>query len=147
MSEVIKHYMQKEGEEQKDLEIAFPGLKYSQCTGLLTKGKRKNVVVESYADSDALRVWQGDDVTREATNITFTFFFIGSDRQATYESFYEYIKNGQISYWDNKRKKEALLIFTESSDPKEDIYKGSIPYMKVDFKFQNLWGECKDKTL
>lgn len=147
MSETIKHYMQKQGENAIDLEACFPGLKYSKCTGLLTKGKRKDVVVESYADSDTLRVWQGSEVTREATNITFTFYFIGERRQSTYEFFYRYIRTGKISYWDTKRKKEALLIFTDKSDPKEDVYKGSIPYIMVDFKFQNLWGECKDKTL
>lgn len=147
MSDTIKHYMQKQGENPIDLEAYFPGLKYSKSAGLLTKGKRKNVVVESYADSDTLRVWQGADVTREATNITFTFYFVGDDRQSVYEAFYNYIKNGQISYWDTKRKKVALLIFSDKSDPKEDIYKGSIPYILVDFKFQNLWGECKDKTL
>lgn len=147
MSEVVKHYMQKDGEVAKDLEVDFPGLRYSKCTGLLTKGKRKDVYTESYANSDTLRVWQGSDVTREATDITFTLYFTGDDRQGVYELFYNYIKNGQISYWDTKRKKEALLIFSEKSDPKEDVYKGSIPYILVDFKFQNLWGECKDKTL
>lgn len=147
MSERIKHYMQKEGEGALDIEVYFDGLKYSKCKGLLDKGKRKDVYVESYADSDELRVWQGDIVTREATNVTFTFFFIGEDRLSVYQNFYDYIKNGKISYWDTKRKKEALLIFTEAAEPKDDVYNGSIPYISIDIKFQNIWGECKDKTL
>lgn len=147
MAEIIKHYMQKDGESAKDLEIDFEGLKYSKCTGLLDKGKRKNVHIENYADSDTLRVWQGDTVTREATNITFTFFFVGDNRQGTFDMFYNYIKNGRITYWDTKRKKKALLILVDKTEPKEDVYKGSIPYISIDFKFQNLWGECKDVTL
>lgn len=147
MAEIIKHYMQKDGESAKDLEVDFEGLKYSKCTGLLDKGKRKNVHIENYADSDTLRVWQGETVTREATNITFTFFFVGDSRQGTFDMFYNYIKNGRITYWDTKRKKQALLILVDKTEPKEDVYNGSIPYISIDFKFQNLWGECKDVTL
>lgn len=150
MSDIIKHYMQKEGEALMDLEVDFPGLKYSECSGLLDKGKRTDVYIEKHANSDVVRAWQGNDVCREATTITFTFFFIDtstSKRQDTYDAFYRYIQNGKIHYWDTKRKKEALLILTDALKPKEDEYKGSIPYICADFKFQNLWGECKDKTL
>lgn len=127
-----------------DIESRFPGLRYSACTGLNDKGKRTNVHIEKHANSDTLRVWQGTDVTREATTITFTLYFIGDDRQEVYDNFYKYISNGKIFYWDNVRKKEALLIFTDSLKPKEDIYKGSVPYILADFKFQNLYGECID---
>lgn len=152
--ENVKFYMQKvdaNGEliadTLKDLEVDFLGMKYSKCEGLLNKGRRKNIYTEEYSDSDTLRVWQGETVTREATNITFTFVFVGNDRQSVYESFYEYVKNGVISYYDTARMKEARLVLVDVIEPNDDIYKGSTPYIMGNFKFQNLLGECKDKIL
>lgn len=144
MIEDIRFYMQKDGEEAIDLEATFAGLRYSKCEGLLDKGKRKNVYTETYSDSDTMRVWQGKTVTREATDITFKFYFVGEDKQDGYDAFYEYVKNGAITYYDTKRKKEALLILVDALKVKEDFWKGDIPYIEVDFKFKNLWGECKD---
>lgn len=150
----VKFYMQKVDDNDnlvdgtlKDLELDFQGLKYSRCMGLLNKGKRKNVYTETYSDSDTLRVWQGENVTREATSITFTFIFVGANRQSVYESFYEYVKNGVIAYYDTARMKEARLIFIDALEPSNDIFIGSTPYIQADFKFQNIWGECKNKTL
>lgn len=141
---MVKFYMQKDGEDAKDLEADFVGLKYSKCTGLLAKGKIKNKYTETYAESDELRIDEGDDITREATNITFTFFFVGDKRIKTYDAFYNYVKSGKIKYHDTQRKKQAFLSLMEAVEPSEDIWVGSTPYIKADFKFQNLWGECKD---
>ena len=152
--ENVKFYMQKVdanggliANTLKDLEVNFLGMKYSKCVGLLNKGKRKNIYTETYADSDTLRVWQGEGVTREATTITFTFVFAGNDRKSVYESFYEYVKNGIISYYDTARMKEARIVLLDALEPSDDIYKGSTPYIQADFKFQNIWGECKNKKL
>ena len=152
--EDVKFYMQKVdangaliSDTFKDLEIDFDGMRYSRCVGLMNKGKRKNIYTEQYSDSDTLRVWQGEEVTREATTITFTFVFVGNDRKSVYESFYNYVKNGIIAYYDTARMKEARLVLIDALEPSDDIYKGSTPYIKADFKFQNLWGECKDKIL
>lgn len=149
MTNIVKHYMWKEGETSftpggQDIESRFEGLKYSQCDGLLDKGKRKNIHTESYADSDKLRVWQDDVVTREATDITFTFFFTGDNRLAVYNDFCEYISNGKIYYWDNIRKKRPCMVLVEAIKPKDDVYKGSVPYIAGDFKFKNIYGECED---
>ena len=145
MTEDIRFYMQKDDSDVCiDLEAYFGGLKYSKCKGLTSKGKRKNIYFESYSDSDELRVWQGETVVREATTIVFTFYFIGDNRQQVYDDFYDYVKNGQIYYWDTKRNKRAYLVLEEAVDPKEDVYQGSTPYLCADFKFQNLWGECID---
>lgn len=145
----VQYLFWKEGEETEgvDIEIRFEGLLYSKCEGLLTKGKRKDIYEEKYADDDKLRVWQGEKVTREATTITFTFFFVGENRLHTYQNFYDYVKNGKLYYYDTKRLKKAYMVLKEALDPQEDVYKGSTPYIKADFKFQNLWGECKDVTL
>lgn len=154
MADTVKHYMWKDGENDfspsgtMDLESRFDGLKYSKCDGLNAKGKRKNIHIEKYADSDELRVWQDSEtVLREATEITFTFFFVGSNRQAVYDDFVEYISNGKIHYWDDMRKKESFMVLSSASKPREDVYKGSIPYILADFKLQNLWGECPTKEI
>lgn len=145
----VQYLFWKEGEEAvgQDIETRFEGLLYSKCEGLLTKGKRKDIYEEKFADDDKLRVWQGKGVTREATTITFTFFFVGENRLRTYQNFYDYVKNGKLYYYDTKRLKKAYMVLKEALEPQEDIYKGSTPYIKADFRFQNLWGECKDVTL
>lgn len=146
MSEYI-HYIQKEGEEKvKNLETDFGGrILYSKCEGLDTKGKRKNVYTETYSDSDNLRVWQGDEVAREATKITLTLAFIGDrgERQKTFDALYNYIKNGKLYYWDTARNKKAYFIFTEEYKTSEEMFYGSQPYILASFTLQNLWGECK----
>lgn len=152
--EDVKFYMQKVdadgvliGDTFKDLEVDFDGMRYSRCVGLMNKGRRKNIHTETYADSDTLRVWQGEEVTREATIITFTFGFAGLNRHSIYEDFYNYVKNGIIAYYDTARMKEARLVLIDALEPSDDLFIGSTPYIKADFKFQNIWGECKDKIL
>ena len=135
------------GIKDDDIEKRWPGIKYSKCDGLTAKGKRKNIHIEKYSDSNELRVWQGDDVIREATDIVFSFFFTGENRQNYYDSFIDYCSNGKIHYWDTARKREAIMVLVDKSDPKEDTYKGSIPYIYVELKFQNLLGECPIKKI
>ena len=147
MADNIKFYMQKDGEGAISIEDHFQGVKYSKCTGLYDKGARTNMFIEQYADSDEIRVWQDENVAREATDITITIYFVGDSRHLSYEAFYEYIKNGKIRFWDTERMKEAYLVFDGKLSVKEDVYKGSIPYKLADFKFKNIWGECKDKTI
>ena len=158
MSNTVKHYIWKSGKplgkpidglgiKDDDIEKRWPGIKYSKCTGLTAKGQRKNIHVEKYSDSNKLRVWQGEDVIREATDITLSLFFTGEYRQATYDDFIDYCNNGEIHYWDTVRKREAIMVLVDKSEPKEDVYKGSIQYIYVDLKFQNLYGECPIKNI
>lgn len=146
MAQEIKFYMQKDGDNTvKDLEKDFDGLRYQKCVGLNDKGKRKNIYTEEYSDSDTLRVWQGDEVLRQATDITFSFVFAGETRHKAYDDFVAYVNNGKIHYWDTARNKEAYLVLISEVKIGDEDWYGSTPYFKVDFKFQNLWGECKDK--
>lgn len=143
--EDIKFYLKKEDvdEEYVDLESTFKGMKYLQCKGLEDKGKPKNKYTETYADSEELRVHEPNVVFLEATTLTFTFLFVGDDRKSVYDSFCEYINKGKFYYRDTKRNKLAYITLLEAIKPSDDIYKGSTPYIKADFKFQNIWGECK----
>lgn len=158
MTNIVKHYMWKDGEtigkpinglgiKDDDIEKRWPGIKYSKCSGMTTKGKRKNIHIEKYSDSNELRIWQGNDVIREATDIVFSFFFTGEYRQSIYDGFINYCSNGKIHYWDTVRKREAIMVLVDKSEPKEDIYKGSIPYIFVELKFQNILGECPIKEI
>ena len=69
---MYKFYLQRAdipSQPKLDLEKHFKGLIYKSCKGLNTKGKRKDILVEKYVDSDEDRVWQGDNVCRESTKI------------------------------------------------------------------------------
>lgn len=144
MSE-YKFYMKQDTEDAQlyDLESDFKGLKYMKCQGLEEKGKPKNKYKEEYADSHELRVYEPNAVCLEPTTITFTFLFVGNDRQSVYDTFYNYVKKGKFYYHDNVRKKQAYITLLDAVKPSDDMYKGSTPYIQADFKFQNLWGECK----
>lgn len=144
----VKFYMKREGVDEDYIDIEdyfvepYTRLRYSKCDGLEDLGKAKNIYTETYADADELRVYLPENVTREATTLTFTFAFIGVNKQKVYDRFCEFITGSKIYYYDTARMKQAYMVFTDKSAPKEDVYKGS-SYMVVDFKFQNLWGECR----
>ena len=150
VTEGVKFYMNKIDSDgnsidgtNKDLELDFDGLRYGEAKGLLSKGKRKNIYTETYSDSDVLRVWQGEEVTREATTVKFTFYFVGENRHKAFSDFYDYVKNGRILYADTKRFRKVLLVLTDKVEISTDEWKNGIPYFKVEFTFQNLWGDSK----
>lgn len=140
----VKFYIKRESDANyTDLESYFNGMKYSQCIGLEDLGKPKNIYTETYADADSLRVHIPKEVKRDATYITFTFVFFGENRKSTYDRFNEFIKGQKLYYYDTARYKQSYMVLINKTEPKEDVYKGSIPYMSVDYKFQNIWGHCK----
>lgn len=140
----VKFYIKRESDtDYTDLESYFNGMKYSKCVGLEDLGKPKNIYTETYADADFLRVHIPESVKREATDITFTFIFFGENRKSVYDRFNQFIKGQKLYYYDTARNKKAYMVLIDKTEPKEDIYKGSKPYISVDYKFQNLWGECK----
>lgn len=129
--------------DSRDLEVEFAGLRYAKCVGLHDKGEIKNIYTEEYADSDELRVYVPETIHRKNTELTFTFYFIGETRQASYEAFCNYASQGIMWYYDTKRLKKAKVILKEKLKPTEEVSKGNKPYLCADFKFINLWGECK----
>lgn len=139
----IFFYMQQEGRSPVSIEERFSGLRYAKCDGLLDKGKRKDVYIEKFADAEELQVWHGDGMLRDATTITLSLCFVGGKRQYVYEDFCSYVSSGKIYYWDTKRLMKAYLVLVDKIEPKEDVFEGSTPYIWAEFKFQNIWGECK----
>lgn len=146
MQECDKTGVALEGTTAIDLEAYddFEGITYCEAKGLLDKGKIKNVYQEQYADSDRLRVHFPSTPTREATKVTFTFVFVGENRQQSYENFYDFITGGYRIYWDNKRKKRLVFYAPNEYSPAEEAWHGSTPYLKMNIEVQNIFGDTTD---
>lgn len=160
----VKHYMIHqygdtsitpfEIEKWIDIEQKYEGLKYISAKGLFDKGKPKNRYTEVFADSDKLRVWVGEEICREATEIDFTFAFVGEDRLNTLDDFYNFLScKGKVDdnvktvdYWDNQRKKWAKMVLLDEFTTKEEKWLGSTPYIELSVKMQNIYGECETYT-
>lgn len=143
-----KFYMQRidiADQPVRDLEgeTGFLGLRYKEAKGLETKGEPSNVYVEHYADSDQARVYVPKELCRKPTEVTLTFVFIGEDRRASYNAFYDYVKLGKFYYWDTARNKRATLVLTSAVEPTDDTFKGS-DYILADFVFTNINGATED---
>lgn len=145
-----KFYMQevtKENDEyieventQKDLENDFVGLKYAKCEGIDKMGKPR-IYTESYADSDRLRAYVPNELTNDATNITFTFYFVGNQRRETYYNFIEYVRQGIHAYWDNVRNRKFYFVVASEIKPASEMWYGSSPYLELNLQVQNLNGK------
>lgn len=152
MNEDYKFYMSRYDKAQNNWEDAveltekFKGLIYCQCEGISDKGKIKNVYTESFAESDVLRVYLPEKVTRESTDIKLTVVFHGTDRRDVYDSFVEFISGKIIKYWDTVRNREIEMIQTEKISVDEDIIYGSSPYISVEFPFTNIKGYATKKV-
>lgn len=128
----------------KNIEQDFAGLKYSKLEGLTSYGAAKNTYTEKYCDSDKLRTYVPDTLTREAISVTLKLYFTGEQavRQKSYDDFVAFISNnGYNMYWDDARKKKILLMPpTDEIKPSEEKWYGSIPYIEVSIKMQAITG-------
>lgn len=142
---IYKFYMQEVSDgslvlnTRKDLENDFNGLRYSRAKGINTIGKAR-IYTEKYADSNKMRVYVPENLTNEPTAVTFTFYFFGTNRQAVYDSFNEYIRHGVHRYWDTARNKYFDFVVEESIQVSEEQWYGDVPYFEVDYKVQNIYG-------
>jgi hypothetical protein len=127
-----------------NLEEDFEGLLYSKAKGLNDKGKIKNTYSEKYADSDRVRVYFPDEPKRESTTVTFTFFFTGENRYAVFDEFVKYVSGGFRAFWDTKRKKRLVFYATDEMKVTNEMWYGSTPYLSLDLKVQNIFGETFD---
>lgn len=152
MSEVIKFYMQATDAKGvaltdapvKDLEVDFDGLLYSKAKGLNDRGKVKNTYKEVFADSDRVRVYFPTEPKREATTVTFTFYFKGENRYKSFDEFVAYVSGGFRAFWDTKRRKRLVFYAPEGTTVAEEKWYGSEPYLSFDLKVQNIFGETFD---
>lgn len=115
---------------------------YCKCEGLENKGKPKNIVTETYADSDRVRVYTPDEIKRDTTTISLTMCFIGNNRQQVQQNFFNYINDRPIFYWDSARRRAAILLLEQNVNITEDTYLTNVPNICVEYTFKNLYGEC-----
>lgn len=134
-------------ENEIGLEQHFKGMRYSKAEGLDKIGKPKNIYSEKYADSDRLRVHVPNEITNEATNVTFTFFFVGNDRQKVYHDFLDYVRKGFHRYHDDARNKYLYFCVNSELKPAEEMLYGSVPYLKFDLEVQNIFGRTFDSPI
>lgn len=132
------------GSVRKRLEQDFKGLRYSKIDGIEAIGAPKNVYSESYADSDRLRVYAPKDVKHKETTVTLTLFFVGDERFKTLDAFNGYIKGGLHRYWDTARNKWFAFYIKDELKPAEQVWYGSVPYLKMDYPLINIFGRTFD---
>ena len=132
------------GSERKRLEQDFKGLRYSKIDGIEAIGAPKNVYSESYADADRLRVYAPKDVKHKETTVTLTLFFVGDDRFKTLDAFNGYIKGGFHRYWDTARNKWFAFYIKDELKPAEQVWYGSVPYLKMEYPLINIFGRTFD---
>lgn len=122
----------------KDIEVEFKAL-YSKCEGLSKRGKGR-CYTEEYADSDMVRAYFPDEETAEAFDMSLTVEFVGENRANNYKKMTDYLSGGRVMYHDTARCRVFIGYLSDGSEPKEDVYKGSVPYIEVAFKFKSLYG-------
>ncbi len=149
-SSQYSHYMQRvdiDGQNPVDLEEAFPGLRYMKAEGINIIGKAKNVYTEEYAESDRKRCYLPKDTeyANEGTTVTMTFLVVGTHdvRQATMNSFFEYVRKGVHRYWDDARNREFDFIVTDEIKVSDERWHGSQPYAEIQIPMQNLNGSTR----
>lgn len=147
-SSQYNHYMQRvdiNNQQFKNLENDFPGLLYMRAEGLYDIGKSKNIYTEEYADSDRKRFYLPDDknYANESTKITMHFLIVGDAkrRQATLQSFLDYVRVGVHRYWDDARNREFDFIVTDEIKVSSEKWHGSNPYVELAIPMQNLYGK------
>lgn len=133
-----------EGATEYSIEDEFDGLKYSRMDGIETIGAAKNIYSESFADSDRLRVYIPSEVKHKETEITFTVYFVGENRYKTYDAFNAYIKEGFHRYRDTARNKWFAFYIKSELKPAKDVWYGSMPFLKMEYKLSNIFGRTFD---
>lgn len=150
-----KFYMQqcdKNGvvsENAFDLEKDFEGLRYLKCTGLNSIGKPLNLYTERYHESEKERVYMPDeaDITREPIDVVLSLLFVGEERANTMLRFNNFIKGGFRKYWDTARNKSIVFYIDDAITVKEEMSKGSNPYIQIDYKLRCIKGYADDSNI
>ncbi len=115
---------------------------YRKCDGLEAVGKIKNAYTETYADSGVERVDFPDEIKRDAVDVTLSVVIDRNDAfsKNAASQFLRILSDGLTVFWDNVRRKTAVLLFTEATKPEKDTYLG-MNILTMDIKFRNIAGE------
>lgn len=113
-----------------------------ETSGVMSAGKQKNVVTESYADHGGLRAHVPEQVLREDTEFTLKVLLCSEgdgDMYSKHDALTAALSGKLVWYWDTVRLRKVLLLMTDSVVT-EESYKGSIPYLSVTYRFRNVNG-------
>lgn len=132
------------GSTKKNLEVDFNGLRYSKIDGIEVVGAPKNVYSESFADADRLRVYAPKDIKHKETVVTLTLYFVGEDRFKVLDAFNAYIRGGVKRYWDSARNKWFAFYVKDELKPAEQMWYGTTPFLRMDYKLINIFGRTFD---
>lgn len=132
-----------------DLEKDFEGLRYLKCTGLDAVGKPKNIYTESYHEAVEERVYMPSEekITREPIDVVLSLLFVGEKRTDTILRFNNFIKGGFRKYWDTARKKSIVFYIDDAITVKEETFKGSNPYIQIDYKLKCIKGYADNSNI
>lgn len=132
-----------------DLEKDFEGLRYLKCTGLDAVGKPKNIYTESYHEAVEERVYMPSEekITREPIDVVLSLLFVGEGRTNTMLRFNNFIKGGFRKYWDTARNKSIVFYIDDAITVKEEMFKGSNPYIQIDYKLRCIKGYADNSNI
>lgn len=139
----IQAYIKTDDTDAVNTKALWPDMWLLKSENTLAYGKPKNIVTESYPETDGLKVWTPDTVTHDATDVKLTLCFIGenTDKHDEFDSFMAYIEGKVIEWWDTVRFRKNRLLLTDKVEPSEN-YHGQIPYLEVEFRFKNVDGKA-----
>lgn len=132
-----------------DIERDFKGLRYLKCTGLDIIGKPKNIYTESYHEEENERVFMPaeDKIVREPIDVVLSLIFTGDERASTMLAFNNFIKGGFRKYWDTARNKSIVFYIDDAITVKEETFKGSNPYIQIDYKLRCIKGYADNSNI
>lgn len=132
-----------------DLEKDFEGLRYLSCNGLDAVGKPKNIYTESYHEAVEERVYMPSEekITREPIDVVLSLLFVGEGRTNTMLRFNNFIKGGFRKYWDTARNKSIVFYIDDAITVKEETFKGSNPYIQIDYKLKCIKGYADNSNI
>ena len=132
-----------------DLEKDFEGLRYLRCNGLDAVGKPKNIYTESYHEAVEERVYMPSEekITREPIDVVLSLLFVGEGRTNTMLRFNNFIKGGFRKYWDTARNKSIVFYIDDAITVKEETFKGSNPYIQIDYKLKCIKGYADNSNI
>lgn len=133
-----------DGADWKNIEEAFPGLRYKECAGINSYGEPQAVYSEVYAETMTAEVYVAADPAYKQTSIKLTLVFLEGEAEedksdASYHFFMKFISGCKVAYRDTVRMRKALMYLTGATEPKTDTLYGQ-KYKEVTFTFTNVYG-------
>lgn len=127
-----------------DIEERFK-CKYVRFEGLSETGKVKNIYIETYAETEELRMYIPDEVLYDNTEISLTLLFSpysenDNDVQDNERAFFEYVSGHKIEYHDTFRNRYVSLLLINKPEVVGEILYGGSRYREVKYTFKNIYG-------